>query len=83
MTHVVKANEVTTALVTFNVQVQLNARPWANVSIDGSPRIPMGQTPLSDVSLPIGTVLVFENSNFPSKSHKVDINDKTIQIAFP
>src|SRR5207248_1562074 len=41
MTHVVKANEVTTALVSFNVMVQLNARPWANVTVEGSPRVPL------------------------------------------
>jgi serine/threonine-protein kinase len=29
-----------------------NAIPWANVSIDGSPR---GQTPLGNVTLPVGT----------------------------
>jgi len=83
VTHVIKARETTTALVTFDAIVQLNARPWANVSIEGSPRLPLGQTPLSDVRLPVGSVLVFENPNFPSKSHKIVSDDKAIQMVFP
>jgi len=82
VTHVVKANETTPALITFDVIVQLNARPWANVFIEGSTRLPLGQTPLSNVKLPIGSVLVFENPNFPSKSHKIVVDDKTIQMVF-
>jgi hypothetical protein len=34
------------------------------------------------VKLPIGSVLVFENPNFPSKSHKIAVDDKTIQMVF-
>jgi len=82
VTHLVKANETTPALITFDVIVQLNAKPWANVSIEGSTRLPLGQTPLSNVKLPIGSVLVFENPNFPSKSHKIAVDDKTIQMVF-
>jgi hypothetical protein len=82
VTHIVKANETTPALITFDVIVQLNANPWANVSIEGSTRLPLGQTPLSNVKLPIGSVLVFENPNFPSKSHKIAVDDKTIQMVF-
>jgi hypothetical protein len=83
VTHVIKAKETTTALVTFDAIVQLNARPWATVSIEGSPRMALGQTPLSDVRLPVGSVLVFENPNFPSKSHKIVASDKAIQMVFP
>lgn len=83
ITHVIKANETTSALISFVVAVQLNANPWANVFVEGSPRLPLGQTPLSGVQLPIGSVLVFENPNFPSKSHKIAVNDKTIQMVFP
>ena len=83
VTHVIKAKETTTALVVFDALVQVNARPWATVSIEGSPRITLGQTPLSDVRLPVGSVLVFENPNFPSKSHKIVAGDKAIQMVFP
>jgi hypothetical protein len=83
VTHLIKAKETTTALVVFDAIVQLNARPWATVSIEGSPRMALGQTPLSDVRLPVGSVLVFENPNFPSKSHKIVASDKAIQMVFP
>ena len=83
VTHVIKAKETTTALVVFETTVQVTARPWATVSIEGSPRLPLGETPLSDVRLPVGSVLVFENPNFPSKSRKIAPDDKAIQMAFP
>jgi hypothetical protein len=83
VTHVIKAKETTTALVVFETTVQVTARPWATVSIEGSPRLPLGETPLSDVRIPVGSVLVFENPNFPSKSHKIAPDDKSIQMAFP
>jgi hypothetical protein len=83
VTHAIKAKETTTALVVFDAVVQVNARPWATVSIEGSPRMTLGQTPLSDVRLPIGSVLIFENPNFPTKSQKVGPDDKAIQMVFP
>ena len=82
VTHVIKPNETTTANITFDAIVQVNARPWAQVYVDGIQRVPLGQTPLSNVKLPIGSVLVFENPNFPSKSHKIAADDKTIQMVF-
>jgi hypothetical protein len=83
VTHAIKAKETTTALVVFDAVVQVQARPWATVSIEGSPRMPLGTTPLSDVRLPIGSVLIFENPNFPTKSQKVGPDDKAIQMVFP
>src|SRR5438874_5112035 len=59
VTHIVKPKETTAAMVTFDVTVQINARPWAQVFIDGAQRRPLGQTPLSDVKVPIGSALVF------------------------
>jgi len=83
VTHAIKAKETTTALVVFDTVVQVQARPWATVSIEGSPRMALGTTPLSDVRLPIGSVLIFENPNFPTKSQKVGPDDKAIQMVFP
>jgi hypothetical protein len=83
VTHAIKAKETTTALVVFDAVIQVQARPWANVSIEGSPRMPLGTTPLSDVRLPIGSVLIFENPNFPTKSQKISPDDKAIQMVFP
>lgn len=83
VTHVVKAKETTTAMVTFDVTVQINARPWAQVFVDGSQRRPLGQTPLSDVKVPIGSALVFENPNFPAKTYRVTGKETAIQMVFP
>lgn len=83
VTHDIKSNETTTALITFETVVQINARPWAQVFVAGETKRPLGQTPLSDVRVPIGGVLVFENPNFPSKSHRVTEKETAIQVVFP
>ena len=83
VTHVIKANETTTAMVTFDVPLQINARPWAQVSIDGPQRRSLGQTPLSDVRVPIGSLLIFENPNFPGKSYRVTGKETEIRMTFP
>ena len=82
-THVVKPNETTTALITFEIVVQINSRPWAQVYLDGAQRRALGQTPLSDVKVPIGRILVFENPNFPSKSYRITGKETAIQMVFP
>lgn len=83
ITHEVKARETTPAFVTFEITVQLNARPWAQVYVEGSTRRALGQTPLSSVRVPIGSTLTFENPNFPAKSHRVTESDNAIQMVFP
>jgi PEGA domain len=83
MTHDVKARETTAVFVTFEITVQLNARPWAQVFVEGSTRRALGQTPLSSVRVPIGSVLTFENPNFPPKSHRILESDTAIQMVFP
>jgi hypothetical protein len=83
VTHNIKANETTTAAVTFPKIVEVNSKPWAQVSLEGMPRRSLGQTPLSGITVPIGGVLVFENPNFPSKSYRVTEKDTAIQVNFP
>jgi hypothetical protein len=83
MIHEIKSRETISALVTFDTTVQLNARPWAQVFVEGSARRALGQTPLSSVRVPIGSVLTFENPNFPPKSHRVVETDSAIQMVFP
>jgi hypothetical protein len=83
MTHEIKPKETTTAFVTFDVDVQINARPWAQVFVEGSTRRALGQTPLGSVRVPIGSTLTFENPSFPSKTHKVTDKDSAIQVVFP
>ena len=79
----IKADRTTTATVMFRATVQINARPWAQVYLDGTKRQSLGQTPLSGVTVPIGGVLVFENPNFTSKSYRVTEKDTAIQVDFP
>jgi len=83
LTHDIKSRETVNALVNFEVTVQINARPWAQVFVDGTTRKPLGQTPLSSVRVPLGSVLTFENPNFPSKSYQVTDKDSSIQVVFP
>ena len=83
LTHVIKANETTTAMITFDVVVQINARPWAQVFVDGTRRQPLGQTPLSDVRVPIGSNLIFQNPNFPEKSYRITGRETQVRVTFP
>ena len=82
ITHDIKANGTTTASVTFPITVQVNAKPWAQVFLDGTPRRALGQTPLSGVTVPMGGVLIFENPNFTSKSYRITDKDSAIQVDF-
>jgi hypothetical protein len=83
VTHVIRNNETTAAMITFDWIMQINARPWAQIFLEGTPRRALGQTPLSDVRVPVGGTLVFKNPNFPEKSYRVTGRDKAIQITFP
>jgi len=82
VTHDIKANATTTASVTFPITVQVNAKPWAQVFLEGTPRRALGQTPLGGVTVPIGGVLVFENPNFASKTYRVTDKDTAVQVDF-
>jgi hypothetical protein len=81
--HEIRPNATTSATATFQTTVQINANPWAQVFLDGSPRRSLGQTPLSGVAVPLGGVLVFENPNFPSKSYRITDKDSAVQVNFP
>ena len=83
VTHVVTGNETTRTSITFDVSLPINSKPWADVYIDGPQRKALGQTPLGRVSVPIGSVLIFENPKFQPKRYRVTGNESTIQIAFP
>jgi hypothetical protein len=83
ITHSVRSNETTRSMITFDVPMKINARPWAQVFVDGATRRSLGQTPLSDVRVPIGSTLVFRHPNFPEKSYRVTGRDTAIQIVFP
>jgi len=83
VTHVINSNETTRAMITFDVTLQINAKPWAEVFLDGIDRKPLGQTPLGGVRVPIGAVLVFENPGFEPKKYRVTGSEAGIQIVFP
>jgi len=83
VTHVIKGNETTKAMITFDVTVQINSKPWAEVFLDGVERKDLGQTPLSGVRVPIGAVLSFHNPQFQTKIYRVTGNETGIQIVFP
>jgi hypothetical protein len=83
ITHIINSNETTKAMITFDIAVQINCRPWAEVFIEAAERKDLGQTPLSGVRVPIGSVLSFENPRFPAKKYRVTGNETGIQIVFP
>jgi hypothetical protein len=83
VSHNIKPNETATASITFQLNVQINAKPWAQVFLDGASRRPLGQTPLSGVTVPIGGILVFEHPNFTPKRRRITDVDSAIQVDFP
>jgi len=83
VTHVVSGNETTRTTITFDLSLPINSRPWADVYIDGPQKKALGQTPLGRVSVPIGSILIFENPKFQPKRYRVTGNETTINIAFP
>jgi hypothetical protein len=83
VTHTVVGQETTTATISFPIRVQINAKPWAQVFLDGTRLTPLGQTPLGDVAVPIGSVIVFQNPGYPEKRYRVTARDAAIQVTFP
>jgi hypothetical protein len=85
VTHVIKSNETTRAVVNFDINVRINCKPWAQVFMDvrGMDRKDLGQTPLGTIDVAIGSVLTFENPQFPAKQYRVSGNETAIQVVFP
>jgi hypothetical protein len=82
VTHLISSNETTRAMITFDVTVQINSKPWAEVYLDGLEKKALGQTPLSGVRVPIGSILIFENPQFQTKRYRVTGSER-IQNVFP
>ena len=72
-----------TARVTFEIQVAIQAAPFADVFIDGDPPLPLGQTPLNQIPVPVGGTLIFKREGFPDKKIRVASTDHNIAIRFP
>src|SRR5207247_2541675 len=49
VSHEIKPDETATASITFSVTVQINAKPWAQVVLDGGRGPPRGPTPRTDI----------------------------------
>lgn len=81
VTHTIKGDERITETVAFDVTVDINANPWAEVSIEGTSEV-LGQTPLAAVRVPYGASLVFRNPAFPEQRHKVLNTDRSITVSF-
>ena len=82
-TEVIRPGKTATVSITFEVTVEINARPWARVFLAGVENRSLGETPLSGVSVPVGSTLLFENPNFPRKSYRINGSDTAITVAFP
>jgi hypothetical protein len=83
VTHNINGNQTVKATITFEVSIQINSKPWAEVSTDGADKKDLGQTPLSGVRVPIGSVLIFQNPQFQSKKYRITGNETGIQNVFP
>jgi len=81
--YIIRTNETTPTSVSFDVNVHINAKPWAQVFLGESQKTPLGQTPLSNVQVAIGSILVFENPNFPAKTYRVTGKETAILVNFP
>jgi hypothetical protein len=58
-------------IVPPQARVNINARPWADVTIDGAPA---GQTPLANISLPIGPhEIAFRHPQFGVRTERVAV----------
>ncbi len=62
---------VRVSIVPPQTRVNINARPWADVTIDGKPA---GQTPLANVSLTIGPhEITFQHPQFGQRTERVTV----------
>jgi len=53
-------------------RVNINARPWANVAVDGRS---LGETPLSDVTLPLGRhTVVFQHPDYGERRETIVVS---------
>lgn len=61
-------------VVAPHVAININARPWADVSVDG---VSLGQTPIANVMMPIGSrQLVFRHPELGERRHHVVITTR-------
>lgn len=83
LSYTIESNQTTATAVIFDLVVQINAKPWAQVFIDGDQATPLGQTPISNVKVPVGSTLVFRNPAFADKKYRVTGVETALQVVFP
>ena len=63
-------------IVAPTARLNVNARPWADVSIDGEP---VGQTPLANLELAVGShEVVFRHPQFGSRTERVVVSARAV-----
>lgn len=80
--YIIRANETSKTSVAFDVTIRINASPWAQVSIEGPEGRALGETPLSNVLVPAGSVLVFQFPGFPEQRVRVT-GKNPVSVHFP
>jgi len=84
VSHRIRNNETTSTTVVFERIVRIQTKPtWAEVSVEGPHPRALGETPLDNVTVDVGSVLVFRNPKFPEKRHRVSGKDEVIVVSFP
>jgi hypothetical protein len=81
----VQPGSTTTTVVTFEITVTINVKPFANVFLVEDSRVPLGETPLNKVTVPVGGTLAFQYSNLPEKNYHITAKDAngSIYMSFP
>jgi hypothetical protein len=81
ITHTIRPDETTAVNVVMDITLQINAQPWAEVFLqDGTS---LGQTPLSGIRVPVGSLLIFRNPGFSEKTYRVSSRDTSVGVVFP
>src|SRR5262249_50220550 len=81
----VQPGSTITAVATFEITVTINVKPFANVFLVGDSSVPLGETPLNKVTVPVGGTLAFRYSNLPEKNYRIKAKDAngSIFMSFP
>jgi hypothetical protein len=83
ITHMVRSNETTQVSIATDIVVKINAQPWAEVFVQDDQISSLGHTPLNNVRVPVGALLLFKNPRFADKTYRVMQNDTTIAVTLP
>ena len=71
------------ATVTFEIFVNINVTPFAEVFLAGTQEVDLGETPLNHISVPVGGTLVFIHPTLGRKTYRVNATDNVIYLKFP